>query len=206
MEPLIFIKGLVVGLVLCAPFGPIGALIVRRTLVDGRMAGVASVLGASTVDGLYCSIAGFGITYVSNLLRHEQTSLKLAGGLILVLVGMRIFLSRPSGKTPKQHGQGLLGSYLSTFLLMLANPMPILLFGATFSALGVHGWKGDYGGTVSLVSGVLSGSALWAPLLFALMSRFKTPFNPEQLRLLNWIAGGVIFGFGVVVGITTLLK
>jgi threonine/homoserine/homoserine lactone efflux protein len=206
MELIIFIKGLVVGLVLCAPFGPIGVLILRRTLVDGRMVGVASVLGASTVDGLYCAIAGFGVTYVSNLLRHEQTALKLAGGLILILVGMRIFLSRPSEKTLKQHGQGLLGSYLSTFLLMLANPMPILLFGATFSALGVHGWKGDYGATVSLVGGVLSGSALWAPLLVTLVSRFKTPFNPDQLRLVNWIAGGVIFGFGVVVEITTFLR
>ena len=206
MEPIIFIKGLVVGLVLCAPFGPIGVFIVRRTLVDGRMAGVVSVLGASTVDGLYCAIAGFGVTYVSNLLEHEQAALKLAGGLILILVGMRVFLSRPSEKTPKQHGQGLLGSYLSTFLLMLANPVPILLFGATFFALGVHGWRGDYGGTVSLVGGVLSGSALWAPLLVALVSRFKTPFNPEQLRLVNWIAGAVIFGFGVVVGITTFVR
>jgi threonine/homoserine/homoserine lactone efflux protein len=204
MELIIFIKGFLVGLVLCAPFGPIGVLIVRRTLVDGSMAGVASVLGASTVDGLYCAVAGLGVSYISNLLRNEQISLKLAGGVILILVGIRIFYARPREKTVKPHDQGLVGAYLSTFLLMLANPMPILIFGATFSALGVHGWRGDYADTLALVGGVVSGSALWAPLLVALVSRFKTPFNPERLRLVNRIAGAVIFGFGLLVGITTV--
>ena len=50
---LFFIKGLIVGFVICAPGGPIGMLCVRRALVDGRLAGMAAVLGASMVDAVY---------------------------------------------------------------------------------------------------------------------------------------------------------
>jgi len=74
VESNFFIKGLIAGFLICAPFGPIGLLCVRRTLMDGKLAGVASVLGASVVDALYCAIAGLGISYIANFLRNEHPS------------------------------------------------------------------------------------------------------------------------------------
>ena len=75
MELTFLIKGLVLGFVICVPFGPIGLLCIRRTLMDGKVAGVASVLGASVVDALYCAVAGLGVTYISNFLSDERTIL-----------------------------------------------------------------------------------------------------------------------------------
>jgi arginine exporter protein ArgO len=82
---------------------------------------------------------------------------------------------------------------------MLANPMPILVFTATFTALGVHGWKDAYAATSALVAGVFLGSAVWAPILATTVAYFKPQLSPRQLRLSNRIAGAVIMGFGIAV-------
>jgi threonine/homoserine/homoserine lactone efflux protein len=198
VEVTFFIKGLILGFVICVPFGPIGLLCVRSTLMDGKLAGLAAVLGASVVDAIYCAIAGFGVSFISNFLSNERTVLRLAGGLILIAMGIKIFLTHPSEKTPEASGHGLFASFGSSFFLMLTNPLAILVFTATFSALGIGGWHDAYISTGMLVIGVFLGSALWAPIFVAGVNLFSPRLTASQLRLANRIAGGILFGFGVV--------
>lgn len=193
-----FAKGLIVGFVICAPMGPIGLLCARRTLLDGRVAGMAAILGASTVDALYCSIAGLGISYLANFLTDEHLLLRVAGGFLLLFVGLKFFFASPSEAVPETKGRGVFPSFLSTFFIMLANPMPILVFTATLTALGVHGWKDAYLGTSALVAGVFLGSALWAPILALVLGHFRPLLNTRQLRLANRVAGVAMMGFGAV--------
>jgi threonine/homoserine/homoserine lactone efflux protein len=47
------IKGLIVGLSIAAPVGAIGLLCIRRSLAEGRAAGLLSGLGAATADAVY---------------------------------------------------------------------------------------------------------------------------------------------------------
>ena len=129
---MVFIKGLLIGIFMCAPVGPVGLLSVKRTLTQGRAAGIASVLGAATADLLYCCLAGFGITLISNFLEEKHVWLELAGGLILVLLGINIFFSKPAAQTANNGATNLFSDFTSTFLLMLANPFPLVLFTATF--------------------------------------------------------------------------
>jgi threonine/homoserine/homoserine lactone efflux protein len=46
-------RGVVIGFSIAAPVGPIGILCIRRTLADGRVAGLVSGLGAATADAIY---------------------------------------------------------------------------------------------------------------------------------------------------------
>ena len=205
MELTFLIKGLVLGFVICVPFGPIGLLCVRRTLMDGKVAGVASVLGASVVDALYCAVAGLGVTYISNFLSDERTILRWAGGIVLIAMGIKIFFTHPSEKTPEAKGHGLLASFGSSFFLMLTNPLAVLVFTATFSALGIGGWKDAYFSTGMLVIGVFVGSALWAPIFVAGTNLFSPHLTLSQLRLANRIAGVILCGFGIVACLLALL-
>jgi threonine/homoserine/homoserine lactone efflux protein len=68
MDHSFFLRGLAIGFSIAAPVGPIGVLCIRRTLVQGRLCGFASGLGAATADAAYGCIAGFGLTAVSNLM------------------------------------------------------------------------------------------------------------------------------------------
>jgi threonine/homoserine/homoserine lactone efflux protein len=206
MELAFFIKGLILGFIICVPFGPIGLLCVRRTLMDGKVAGVAAVLGASVVDAIYCAIAGLGVSYISNYLSNERTVLRLAGGLVLIAMGIKIFLTHPTEKTPEATGHGLLASFGSSFFLMLTNPLAMLVFTATFSALGIGGWKDAYISTAMLVIGVFLGSALWAPIFVAGVNLFSPQLTLSQLRLANRVAGVILFGFGFVACLLALLR
>ncbi len=201
-----FFKGLLSGLFLCAPLGPIGILCVKRTLADGKLAGFLSVLGASTVDAIYCMVAGLGTSYISTFLDREKLTIQIIGGAVLALVGILIFLSRPAEKVKTTEVKGLFGAYRSTFLLMLANPLPILVFTAAFTAIGVHGWHVNVSTTLFAVSGVSLGSALWAPVLVLAVSFFGLELNRKQLVLLNRVAGGTIVLFGVALAFTTAFK
>ena len=205
MEAAVFIKGLIIGFIICAPMGPIGLFCVRKTLIDGRLAGFASVLGASTVDALYCAIAGLGVTFISNFLTTEQDLIKLAGGLILVVVGIRFFLVKPSEKPLSNRGHGVTSDFVGAALLMFTNPLAIIVFSAAFTALGVHGWRGDYTLTEALVAGVFGVSALWAPILVAVLSLFRVRVNGGQLMLISRISGAIIAGFGLAVWVITLM-
>jgi threonine/homoserine/homoserine lactone efflux protein len=206
VELTFLIKGLVAGFIICVPFGPIGLLCVMRTLTDGKLAGVASVLGASVMDAIYCAIAGLGVSYVSNLLNKEGTFLRLAGGMILIAMGIKIFFTHPSEKAPEAKGHGLLASFGSSFLIMATNPLAIVVFTATFSALGIGGWQDAHLFTGFLVAGVFVGSALWAPILVAGVSLFNPQLTLHELRLANRIAGVILCGFGIVACFLALLR
>jgi len=198
MEYTYFFKGLLAGFIICVPFGPIGLLCVMRTLTDGKLAGIAAVLGTSVMDAVYCAIAGLGISYISNFLSHERTALRVAGGAILVAVGIKIYFTHPAQKGPEAKGHGLVAAFGSSFLLMSTNPMAILVFTATFSALGIGGLEDAYNATAILVAGVFVGSALWAPILVAGVSFFNPQLTLSQLRLASRTAGVILFGFGIV--------
>jgi len=177
--------------------GPIGLLCARRILIYGRLAGVVSLLGASTVEVFYCSVAGFGLNWVSIFLRQEQIRIQCFGAFILILLAIGMLARDPHHGVSEKPFKGLFGAFSSTFLLALANPMSILVFTAALAAVGVHGRKSVYTSTVVLVAGVFCGSALWSFILAGVVGRFRPKFNSKQLRIITKISGVIIFGFGV---------
>ena len=192
------LRGLIIGFSIAAPVGPIGVLCIRRTLVEGRTAGLVSGLGAATADAFYGAIAGFGLTFISRLLISNQDLLRLTGGAFLCYLGLRTFLARPVERAASAKGNGLGAAYLSTFFLTLTNPLTILSFAAIFAGLGLAGAGGDYVCAGMLVSGVFLGSALWWLILSGGVGVFRERFNPRGMRWVNRISGVIIAGFGVV--------
>jgi len=192
----LFTKGLVIGFSIAAPVGPIGLLCIRRTLADGRLAGLATGLGAAAADATYGAIAAFGLTWITRALIGQQSWIRLIGGAFLVYLGVRTFLARPSAEAARASRGGLAGSFGSTFLLTLTNPMTILSFAAVFAGLGL-GAAGAHGMAGLMVLGVLLGSAAWWLLLSAAVSLARVQFDARRLGWVNRASGMLIFGFGV---------
>jgi threonine/homoserine/homoserine lactone efflux protein len=198
MDLAYLVRGLVIGFSIAAPVGPIGVLCIRRTLAEGRAAGLLTGLGAATADGIYGFIAGFGLTYVSGLLIGYQTWIRLIGGLFLCYLGLKTYLSRPAENATWVEGQGLVGAYASTVFLTLTNPMTILAFTAVFAGLGIGSATGDYRSASLLVLGVFGGSATWWLILSGGVSVLRSKFTPRAMDWVNKLAGMVILGLGVV--------
>ena len=191
-------RGLVIGFSIAAPVGPIGVLCIRRTLTDGRASGLATGLGAATADGMYGCVAGFGLTFISGILIDQQNWLRLFGGLFLCYLGIKTLLSKPVEQAATAGGRGLLGSYASTFLLTVTNPMTILSFAAIFAGLGLANTDGSYVSALILVLGVFLGSATWWLLLSGGVGLFREKFNTQGLLWVNRISGIVITVFGMI--------
>jgi threonine/homoserine/homoserine lactone efflux protein len=204
-----FLRGLILGLSIAAPVGPIGILCIRRTLANGRLSGFISGLGAASADAIYGSIAAFGLTVVTSRLISYEQILSLIGGLFLCYIGMRTFFEKPAELHPidlaveKTHLSrsrilGRLTEFTSTFFLTLTNPVTILAFAAIFTGLGLFSQEGSYSSSALLVTGVFLGSTTWWFILstaaHAMRKRFLTP---KGLRWVNRIAGLVITAFGL---------
>src|SRR6266702_2221334 len=89
------LKGMLVGIVIALPAGPVGVLCIRRTIFHGRLAGFISGLGASTADAVFGIIAGFGLTVVSDWLLGYQDWLRLGGAGFLIYIGVSAFTGDP---------------------------------------------------------------------------------------------------------------
>jgi threonine/homoserine/homoserine lactone efflux protein len=198
MDIPIFFRGLIIGFSIAAPVGPIGVLCIRRTLADGRAFGLVSGLGAATADAMYGCVAGFGLTFISGVLIDQQSWLCLFGGLFLCYLGIKTLLSKPAEQAATASGTGLFGSYASTFLLTITNPMTILSFAAIFAGLGLANTDGSYASALILVLGVFLGSAAWWLLLSGGVGLFRDKFNTQGLLWVNRISGVIILVFGMI--------
>lgn len=200
MLPAILVKGVVIGVSIAAPVGPIGVLCIRRSLALGRRAGLLSGLGAATADALYGCVAAFGITAMSVFLLGQQVWLARLGGAYLVFLGARTLFAPASREAAAVSARGLVGAYGSTFILTLTSPMTILSFVAIFAALGpsLGTGRAQPGAAATLVAGVFAGSALWWVFLSWAASLLRARLEGGGLRWINVASGLIILGFGVI--------
>ncbi len=198
MEQVSFLfKGLMVGLAVAAPVGPMSVLCMRRCMSDGALAGLLSGLGIAAADAAYAAAAGFGLASVSLLLLDYQFALRAVGGLALIGIALRIFLAAvPSAEKNPNRG-ALPMAFLSCFLLTLANPTTILSFLAIFAGLGLVEQTQDYGVAGSLVLGVFLGSTLWWVVLSGAIGILRTRLTPATLVLINRLSAAVLLAFGL---------
>jgi threonine/homoserine/homoserine lactone efflux protein len=201
----ILTKGILIGILIAAPVGPIGFLCIKRTLCSGRVYGFVAGLGAATADTIYGAIAGLGLKAVSSMLIHYRHWFGLFSGIFLCCVGVISFFARPDIHQKSIKGKSLLSVYFSTFLLTLANPLTILSFTAIFTGLGVgHAMVGPQhrsdGWLMNLlVLGVFIGSVMWWLFLSILIGGFRSKFDYRKLLWVNRISGIVITGFGIFI-------
>lgn len=192
----IFLQGLLLGFSIAAPVGPIGILCIRRTLVQGRLSGFVSGLGAASADALYGVVAAFGLGAVTSLFTGLQLPLRLLGGIFLLYLGIQTLRALPAQEAAavKTNGKGLATDYLSTVFLTLSNPMTILSFAGAFSALDFSGAQASAGW---LVLGVLLGSAAWWLGLSLLVGSLRERFTPGMKAWVNRASGVIILAFAL---------
>jgi threonine/homoserine/homoserine lactone efflux protein len=195
------LKGIVVGIVIAVPVGPVGVLCIRRTILEGRLAGLLSGTGAATADAFFAVIAGFGLTVVSDWLFGYQDLLRVGGAVFLFYVGISAMMSDPAaGRVVQPAPESLLASFASTFVLTITNPVTILSFLAIFAGLGLTGRDVPLDGIATLVLGVWLGSASWWIALSVAAGLFRHSVRRTHLVWINRGSGGILVlcGMGLI--------
>ena len=191
----LFAQSLLIGASIAAPVGPIGLLVIQRTLQRGGLVGLATGLGAAVADALYGAIGAFGVASVIDALNGARLLLALGGGAFLLWLAWRTWHSAPADQAAQAGGgAGLLSCFAGTFVLTLSNPATIFSFIAVFGTLGA---RMAVSSPWTLIAGVLLGSALWWLLLTALVGRLRSRFDARPQAWVNRASALLLAGFAL---------
>ncbi len=201
------LKGILVGFLATAPMGPIGILVVQRTLRHNRLTGFYSGTGAAFSDIIYATLAGFGMALIMGIIRDHGLWFRLIGSVILLIVGVFIFLSHPERYSPRKlkKPRSPLKYIAGTFAVAFSNPYIIFWYLAVFSGFGIVLSVRELSQAVLILIGFLIGDILWWFVLTWLIDHSRRWFNVKIILWFNRIAGAGIIVFVIAFLIHTLL-
>lgn len=206
MEQLLYIlpRGLAIGALISAPMGPIGMLIIQRTLSKGRRAGMFTGIGAALSDLLYSLLTGFGLSFITDFINEQQQWLQLIGGIVLGIFALYLFRKNPTRTLKTADGTpatSYWADFMTGFLLTFSNPLILFFIVGLFARFnlilpefGIHHY-------IFVYICLLSGALLWWWGVTWLVSRLRKRFNVRSLWLVNRIVAILLMVMGVI-GIT----
>jgi len=198
VETGLFIHGIIIGILLAAPVGPIAFLCIQRTLAHGRLHGITSGLGIATADAFYAAVTAFGFALISDFLLANQWFFRLFAGLALIAVGLRITLAAPPVISTTPEKESYIADFTTMLAITLANPLTILFFTIIIPGFWVVSSGSTWVTPAIFVTGVLLGEIGWWVFLCGTLDSMRSYLTRERLHVINRIAGLVITLFGVV--------
>ena len=204
----IIIKGVLIGLCISVPLGPIGMLTIQRTLNRGKKYGIATGLGATTSDLIYTIITLFFLSFVLDFIELHRFVIQIVGSLVVSFFGYYIYKSNPATQ-PKPNEtlkHTLFGDFMTSFGLTFSNPLVLFVLIALFARFEFIGSNTTFFVTICGILSILGGALLWWNMLTFLVSKFKNKLKMRELKIINQITGFVIILIGTVGFVMTLIK
>ncbi len=135
------------------------------------------------------------------LIITHQYLFRFLAGIVLILIGIRVFLSVPSAISAKTEHETYLKDYLSMVALAIANPLTLVFFLVILPGYGVviHGTSSL--SAAEFVAGVFFGSTVWWVVLCGSIGSVRSRISVANLGLINRVSGLLIscFGAGVLI-------
>lgn len=203
-------KGMLIGLIVSAPMGPVGVLCVQRTLKKGRWYGFVTGVGAAASDIIYAAITGFGMAFVMDFVNNTRNRfyLQIIGSLMLLAFGLYTYHTDPTKKMhhSSQTKGTLTYNTVTAFLVTLSNPLIIFLFMALYAQFAFVLPDHPFEMVVGFM-GIVGGALLWWWGLTWLVDKIRLKFDENGIKIINQVIGvAVIIGSIIMLlGTTTNL-
>lgn len=188
-------KGIVTGLAVSIPLGPLGILCIQRTVNKTWKSGIFSGIGIATADTVYAFVAGFSLSIIIEFIRKYELYFKLVGLFVLILLGIYIFTSNPNKQIQKykRRGSSHLQDFLTTFLVTLSNPLSVFVFIAIFTSYSIVLQFSHPLEALLTIGGIFIGGTLWWIIITGFANIFRHKFTINTLYWANRVIGlGVI--------------
>lgn len=202
VENLIYIlpRGLAIGALISAPMGPIGMLIIQRTLSKGRWPAFFTGLGAALSDLLYCLLAGFGLSFITDIIERHQFALQIFGSIVLAAFGLFLFRKNPtrSLKTAEFDGRNFWGDFISGFFLTVSNPLILFFIIGLFARFNFILPEYEIFHYIWAYLTIFSGALIWWYLVTFFVSKLRSRFNVRSLWLVNRIVATILIAMAVI--------
>ncbi len=196
--------GVVMGLAIAAPPGPVNVEIIRRGLGEGFRAALLTGIGSTIADVVYILIAYGGADPLS---RRQGAGRLLfsAGALVLIYLGVMAIRAalRPvplpaaaDDAEGRSVGRGR-RAFTTGFVITIFNPMTIAFWLGILGASLAARPRQQLGTELLYVASLMLGCLLWVALLSAALHFGRAFVRGPALRIVSAVAGLSLIGFGL---------
>ncbi len=201
---LIIPVGIVIGVLVAAPVGPVNVLCIQRAIERGFWGGLAAGIGATIGDGLIALFASLGVGAISGAIEYHRQTIQIVGGLALVGVGIKLYVAPPvlASVQADMDGAATLRDYAwdipKTFFLTITNPGAVLGLFAIFGGVSSFVDVDSAVDALTMVASIMAGSLMWWLGLSHLIGRLRHRFSPAHLAYTNRVAGVLLMAIGAL--------
>lgn len=204
MEELVYmiLRGLIIGVVVSAPMGPVGIYCIQRTLDKGRLSGLYTGVGAAVSDLIYCLLTGFGLSFIEEFINRHRSPIQLLGSVVLIFFGIWLIRKKPDGGSiaaDADHGApSREGDILKGFALTFSNPLILFLIIGLFAQFNfvIEGIK-FYHYILGFI-GIIAGALGWWWLVTFFVDKLRGHFTQRTMKRINMAIGIIILVFAAV--------
>lgn len=196
---------LIASLALLLTPGPAVLYIIARSINQGRMAGIVSVLGVETANFFHASAAALGLSAILLSSALAFDIVKYLGAAYLIYLGFRKIIAREdAAKAEVNKQESLSRIYSQGFVVNLFNPKTALFFFA-FLPQFVNTSNGNITlqvfllGMIFVLMGVITDGA-YAIISSSIASQLNA--NHNFARNQRYFTGLIYIGLGVVTAFT----
>jgi threonine/homoserine/homoserine lactone efflux protein len=201
---LIIPVGILIGVLVAAPVGPVNVLCIQRAIERGFWGGLAAGIGATLGDGLIALFASLGVGAISGAIEYHRSAIQVVGGLALIAFGIKLYIA-PVRLQSVQAETGRAASLRDyawdipkTFFLTITNPGAVLGLFAIFGGVSTFVEVDSHVDALTMVASIMGGSFLWWLGLSHLIGRLRHRFRATHLANTNRAAGVLLIGFGAL--------
>lgn len=202
MENILYIlpRGIAIGALISAPMGPIGMLVIQRTLGKGRWAGFFTGMGASLSDVIYCLLTGFCLSFITGFIEKHQMLITVVGSIVLAAFGVYLFRKNPTRSLTTQttDASNYWSDFATGFLLTFSNPLILFFIIGLFARFNFILPEFTVWHHITAYLTIVLGAMMWWSVVTALVSRLGRRINVRSLKLINRIIGIILIIMAVV--------
>lgn len=200
-------RGLVLGFSLSLLVGPMMFVFVQVGVERGFRAAAMAAFGSWSSDIMYIFLVYFGISYIFSI--TEATGFRfwssLAGGLILIIIGLAIMLRRPVSdrkETPPVMDAAMASPpkswfrlWLMGFLINTVNPFPAFFWLGVMSSTG----RSLSASEAFVLFGSIVGTVIFFDLLKVLLAkRLQLWLRTSYIAYMRRFSGVALVALGCV--------
>lgn len=203
MQEILYIipRATLIGILVSAPMGPIGMLVIQRTLSKGRLAAFFTGIGAALSDLIYCLLTGLCLSFVTDIIQRHQLILQLVGSVVLAIFGIYLFRKNPT-RTLKSADKIPSNSYwmdfVTGFLLTFSNPLILFFIIGLFSQFDLVLSEFLYYHYIGAFLFIFGGAVLWWYVVTTLVDKLRQRINVRSLWWINRIIGSILILMAVI--------
>lgn len=193
-------RGVLLGVMVAAPVGPVGLLCIRRTIQKGLLVGFATGFGAAFADAFFSAVAALGVASITDVIEKYRDELHVVGGLFLLFIAWHTWRDKPRQANTEEVEKkylkkahikvgGALKAMATSFFITLTNPATLFGVMAVVATLG--GLKNRVEAGV-LITGIFLGSSLWWILLSGGVSLVRGHFTEKRVTTMNRVTAAIL--------------